>query len=42
MKSTIDFFFRSSVSKVDSLAGVTEFNVVVMSSTVIVDICSVC
>lgn len=43
IKSTIDFFFRSRVSKVDSLAdGVTEFNVVVMSSIVIVDICSVC
>lgn len=42
IKSTIDFFFRSRVSSVDSLAGVTEFNVVVMSSKVIVDICSVC
>ena len=42
IKSTIDFFFRSRVSNVDSLAGVIEFNVVVMSSIVIVDICSVC
>lgn len=38
IKSTIDFFFRSRVSKADSFAGVTEFNAVVMSSKVNVDI----
>lgn len=42
IKSTIDFFFRSNVSNVVSLDGVTEFNEVVISSIVIVDICSVC
>lgn len=41
IKSTMDFFFRSSVSKVESFAGVTVFDSVVMSPIVIADICSV-
>lgn len=41
IKSTMDFFFRSSVSKVESFAGVTVFVSVVMSPIFIVEICSV-